>query len=385
MNETMIITSYLPTYRTPPSPEKCIDWFCCDLSSFGGNDRRKNIVIDPTKVHQTQYGYIHPNSMEALAKRYIMKHPEMILVEPDRLKKGFALSMLYKLAAEARNHGNSDMAIISGTVNALNQPDDLLSFEYVTCSLTINVQSMLKAVRRFPAILDAHLEKRVKDKRYGFLKPRHMHKIGYWLHPENWLGFAGGFILDYYLYEVLSVHYRQAMWTLPQRCYKNETGLINSVMAIDQRLATVFEDPVLSYEVASVYAPHMADCYGTWGILHSALATDLDTLITEMVKDPNRYKQKLIERKEHETQSAEGQPRQVLQGQGVTLVADQGISYPRVQFDNIVQPIEPEPIATRTVPVHGADGSIIGTARVPVPPVNEAREELERMLAALRN
>ena len=384
MADTMIITSYLPTYRTPPSPEKCIDWTACDLVSFGGGDAHKNIVITENKSYTFPEGFVYSHFLEAIAKRYIMQHPEMIHVEPERLKKGFALSMLYKMAATARNCGDSDMAIISGTVDSLNQPDELLSFEYVTCSLTINRDSMLRAVKRFPGLLEDHLKKRVKDKRYGYLKPKRMHKIGYWMDPDNWTGFAGGFILDYYIYKALPLHYRQSMWQFPQRCYKNDKGMINSVMAIDQRLATVFEDPILVEEVARTYAPIMGDYYGTYYLMNNPLPLVLDTLISEMVQDPNQYKQKLIERKQRE-EAAQRQQGPVLQDQGVTLVAGQGISYLRIQLDNIVQRIEPEPAVTRQVPVYGADGSIIGTERVPVPPVNEAREELERMLAALRN
>ena len=384
MADTTIITSYLPTYRTPPPPEKCIDWYNCDLAGFGGGNSTKNITITENKSYTFPEGYVYSHFLEAIAKRYIMQHPEMIQVEPDRFKKGFALSMLYKMAETARNCGDSDMAIISGTIDSLNKPDELLSFEYVTCSLTINAQSMLKAVKRYPRLLEEHLKKRTKDKRYGYLKPKRMHRAGYWTHPENWAGFAGGFVLDYYIYKVLPLSYRQSMWQIPQKCQKNTNGRISSVMALDQRLAAVFEDPILVEEVARTYAPIMGDCYGTYYLMNNPLPLVLDTLITDMIKDPNQYKQKLIERKQRE-EAAKRQPGPVLQGQGVTLVAGQGIEYPRVQLDRIVTQSSAEPAVTRQILVHGTDGSTIGTARVPVPPVNEAREELERILAALRN
>lgn len=380
-NDTTIITSYLPTYRTPPEPVKCIDWFACDLANFGEGSNNKNLVVDNRVTYGDSSPYVHGHMLEALAKRYIMAHPEMIEITPEQLKKGFALSQLYKLAQTARNFGNSNMAIISGTIDALNPPDEMLSFEHIICSLTVNVQQLLKEVKRQPSSFVVHLAKRVKDKRYGFLKPRKMHKPGYWMNSENWTGFAGGFILDFYLYKCLPLAYRQSMWTLPQRCYSNEKGSITKYMAINRKLAEVFQDPVLVKEIAEFYRSHMGDFYSTYAILTTDLLPVMDHLITEMIQDPNQYKQRLIERNEREKQSTTRQQGQILQGQGVTIVAGAGIAYPRV--DDIVT-AAPGPSATRQVPVHGADGSIIGTTRAPVSPVNEARAELERLLTELR-
>ena len=136
-------------------------------------------------------------------------------------------------------------------------------------------------------------------------------------------------------------------------------------------------------EVARTYATIMGDYYGTYYLMSNPLPLVLDTLISEMVSDPNQYKQKLIERKQRE-EAAKRQPGSVLQGQGVTLVSGTGIEYPRVQLDHIVTQSSAGPAVTRQVPMHGADGSVIGTATVPAAPVNEAREELERLLNELR-
>lgn len=380
MSDDTIITSYLPTYRSPPEPVKCIDWMAAELKHFGNAINREGLEVDIRHIYKFGQEALYGGTLESIAKRYIIQHPEMLEIDDATFKRGYAKSMLYALSREARQRGRLDMAITSGMIDSLQPPDDLLDFEYILCSLRVNVQELLKAVRTSHHNLKQHIQKRASDRRYKFMHNRQLRDYKYWLNPVNWVGFSAGFIVDYYLYQYLPMCYRHAMWTLPQRSYDG-TNTITDYIGINANLCYAFKDPVLAREIAKAYFPVRPVYLSAYTVIHTPLDPEFESKLTEILADPIAYKQRL----EHEKQeAAERQQRQVLQSrqEAVTGGTDQ---YPRIQLDHVADRIithhQPTVTVATTVPVYGEDGSVIGTR--PITP-DEARAELERLLRELR-
>ena len=162
------------------------------------------------------------------------------------------------------------------------------------------------------------------------------------------------------------------MWTLPQRSYDG-TNTVADYIGINANICYAFKDPVLAEEIAKAYFPVRPVYLSAYTVIHTPLDPEFESKLTEILADPIAYKQRL----EHEKQeAAERQQRQILQS-GV-------VQYPRIQLDHVVDRIQatPRPVTVATsVPVYGADGSVIGTR--PITP-DEARAELERLLRELR-
>lgn len=405
---TIIISSYLPTYRTPPPLVDCIDWENCDLLNFGRRAHGSGIIIDKSASYTVSDGSgrsITGFYIAAIARRYIMAHPEVLSCDEKIFKLGWARSMLCQMALEARRRGKVDIAIGSGLVEAVHEADELLDFEYVSCSLTINVAPMLDAVRKNHHLLKEHIAKRASDKRYKYMHDRRLRNFKYWLNPENWIGFSAGFLVDYYIYQVLPGSYRQAMWRLPQSNVAADSGSVADYISINENFSKVFQDPELVTFLAKQYIPVMPVYCSSWTIMHTPLDPTIDALITEMAANPDAFKQHIIERRlqrelaeaTKRSQGAVLQTTDATPGQHLSYIENGRANY-------VITDRSPEPGNTREVPVYGADGAIVGRRRVAddgsgsgvgsgggqeptvtrqVQP-NDARRELERLLAELR-
>lgn len=169
------------------------------------------------------------------------------------------------------------------------------------------------------------------------------------------------------------------MWTLPQRSYDG-TNTVADYIGINANICYAFKDPVLAEEIAKAYFPVRPVYLSAYTVIHTPLDPEFESKLTEILADPIAYKQRL----EHEKQeAAERQQRQILQCRQAIITGGTG-QYQRIRLDNVVDRIQttPRPVTVATsVPVYGADGSVIGTR--PITP-DEARAELERLLRELR-
>lgn len=338
----------MPVYRSPPNPSELLD--------IGLSMEQLSISIPYWQEYSVTHTYsVNGGILRAIACRYLKQHPEMFQVDHDVYCKMYASYMFLQLSNYVRCR-NRSCALEGSVVDGVQQPDDMLDFEYMLCTMTFDTDELLRAVQYNSEELQAFIHKRCKDKRYKYMKNKRLRDWKYWLNPSNWIGFSAGFIADFYFSVCLGRGVRRAMWKTPIMLTvlanrQPETAIPTGV-SLNPNFRRVFNHPDLLLRVATYFKisrdfsrgvqPSSPSYQPNWahGIEIQPLSTYLEYELTKLIEDPSTALEQ-IARGQHV------EPEAIQRQQGTILQAGQGI---QISSGTIITPGDEIPVTIAAQP-----------------------------------
>ena len=246
-------------------------------------------------------------TIEQILYRYIKQHQDVLSFDKEEWLKCYAMMRISNLSHSWAYHNSKANNVLVGCVADFSAgPDDLLNFQYMQVSFKIRVQEMLKLILKHRGWFYDHIRKRYKDKRYKYFHRKEYKSVNYWLKPEHWVGFQGGFVLDFLMCVCIPSMAKRHCFGFPIQP-SIELGFYNAVK-LDPALIELFNNDskflgFLSRLFLSIKPRPMY-----WTIGRAPLNENVEQYITYMLIEKRK------EMAEHgQSEATEGQQGEVLQ------------------------------------------------------------------------
>ena len=306
-NNELIISSYLPIYRSPPDPLTAIEWTNVDFM------RTFNLNIETSREwHGRGYNNsVGKRTLEAVFYQYLKAHPELLTYDQAEWQKAFCSNMLYTFhnCWGYRGTTASD-AMIGATIDFPMEPDELLDFQYMQACFRVRIRELLHLVKLDRALLELHIRKRYADKRYRYFKKREYKHPEYWYDTNNWTGFKAGFIMDYFFFRIIKMNVRYQILHMPVN-FRQEVHLENIIKA-DRVLIDMFENGTFQNGLANMMLALRVGGYA-WTLFKEDINLTLDKYISHQLE---RFRNHV------EPEPTQGREGQILQETGRITAED---------------------------------------------------------------